>query len=130
MTFKAENNTLFYNGQKIFRAPGEIIDTLVKNFDDRILILYESYQFAPDKCLAIHMPKLSSQDEIDLIGRNVLMINTKGDVLWRIETDTDYAARYTYIREVGKRVYVGRSDDWRFLLDLRTGKISDASFMH
>lgn len=126
MTYIAKNNKLYYNGSEIYEAPTDITEIFNDIVNDRAFIIYRGRNLLPDDYHDITNPKINDPKLQEAINQNVLCIDKKGNVIWRIESTLDYPedhVRFVDNRHGVKQLWVYRRDAREFMVDPENGKI-------
>lgn len=120
------------HGKRIYEAPTVIKEAFF--FSDRVLVLYHS-DTELNRKLGTELTPMNRPDDEQLIGRNVLMINANGQVLWTAPnnlgmdskpygcTNAGYSHIWTEIDDRDDSVIwcASANDGYIYTFDLETG---------
>jgi len=129
MQYEVNKNKLIVDGKVVYEAPAEIDDTLVSKFNpEAIMIIYDGFRLRPEGYHSVTNPIFIEPSLQEAINQNVLCIDKKGNVIWRIESTFDYPedhVRFTKNPPNYDDVWVYRRDAKEFKIDPANGKILD-----
>lgn len=114
--FTTNQADLLYQGKRIFTAPADL--EIAEAFNNKVLVFYETYKI------------LFTPENEENINRNIMMINSDGNIIWRIEnTLKDEGNTYADLYKIDGlwKAYLYRG--YRYDLDIETGKISNPMFV-
>lgn len=134
--FAIENNKLLHNKRVIYEAIDKIY-TLVFQDCDKAIIKYSSLDYAEEKGyyknpLHIMNPKIENEKDFQIINGNVLCIDKKGQILWRIEPpalekNADSFIHFRY--EKKKNIWSGTTHmGHECVVDISTGKLLNVDY--
>jgi len=116
------------NSEIIYEAISSIDEAWF--FPDRVMIMYNPGRFYPYTGGSPEKRHILTDEEIKLIGQNVLMIDSKGEIIWEIDPtrpDRRLYDRFHYYnirQEKNGKWTVEYCDKYIFELDIETGKLS------
>jgi hypothetical protein len=116
-----------FNDRAVYQAPGPV--EIVKEFNDKVLIFYNTHDLY-DTSLAAENTPLESEEEWEKISRNILMVDKKGEIVWRIENFNykNKPDRYIWAAFENKEWYVYTKSGYLKTFDLNTGKILTSEY--
>lgn len=130
MNFSINQKSLSYAGKEIFTAPSEIRNILHLQFNDTAVIVYSAAELKPRTGLPKNLqPKIDNPDLREAITRNVFCIDKKGNIVWRIESNWEYADEFNYISQQDHQYRAVRADGYSFVLNTNTGQTSNPVFI-
>lgn len=127
-------SAIYNNEELIYEAPAIIQHAWF--FPDRVMILYDCDQVRP-RNLGPELRHVLTDEELKLVGQNILMIGPKGEIIWEIEPSVPMTRRHVqdfgYFRLYHAEYEPAYPDDpygWiasdhsdkSFVVDIETGK--------
>ena len=118
--YKIEGASVYYDSNLIFQVPGEI--RYFVSYDDTLIVNY---------VIPVEDENLFSEEEI---YRNVVCINSSGEMIWRIQqlprSETlPFRPRFEAVGfEEDGALWAYDGGGWENLIDPETGKILDREF--
>lgn len=121
---------ILYNNKEIYDALAPIRITHIFNY--KILLLYNSNGLIPPYADPYGDKKIISPEHLEMVNRNILMLDFDGQILWRIASDEDYYNPWTVVgQDEGnpQAWFASTRHGYQYTLDVNTGALSNGIFM-